>query len=778
MRTIPHPRFEQSRKRRTNVYLFFAVVLLLLMSCLNENKRRWNDRTSQLAKKTSASATTSKNEKTSLETDAARVDIVAGAFSKPADVTLSDADVSSFLKDAGLPTSASIDAGPVALTSVLTGTDQKVDPVLALKIDLFMPNDQDFHDDAVMVIIVTKADGTKKIFFVAHDELKYVTDPSSGKKYVEVEALVAGNFVMALVSGVSEKTLKETYVQLPTNGNITDDVDEEETAAVPAHAATSLSFTDTDANGSEIAGNLTINAASDESDITHYVLYWGTNATTKQSSTPIATLAVTGGALTHAFSANTAIPSSPAASHLLVFTKNSSGEMATGVSLLIIDLGVPTHAAVNVSFTDTDTDGGELAGNISITKATDESDVTDYVLYWGTSATTKQSGTPITTLSATGINLTHNLAANTAIPTSPTATHILVYTSNAEGEMATGVSVTIIDAGVPVHAAVAINFTDTDTDGGQLGGDVTITRAADETDITNYVLYWGSSSTVKQNVTPIATLPVSGNVTHTFAANTSIPGGPAATHLLVFTENADGEMATGVSLLIADIGVPTNAAALVSFTDGDTTAGEISGTVDITKSIDESDITHYVLYWGSNSTTKQSGTPIATIDVTGGNVSHNFAANTTIPTSPTATHLLVFTKNGSGEMATGVNVAISDNNGSGCGSGGAVVATVCWYIGATGESCNTVCTGLGKTFNQIMSDGYAGAAGSLAHCKEVVDAIFGGNNAVADDRAAACGAAVGCGDSQSATSGYTRCTASTTDGTASLPNFKRICACN
>ncbi len=50
---------------------------------------------------------------------------------------------------------------------------------------------------------------------------------------------------------------------------------------------------------------------------------------------------------------------------------------------------VPTHAAAGISFTDIDAGGGEIAGDIVITKAEDESDIADYVLYWGSNATTK-----------------------------------------------------------------------------------------------------------------------------------------------------------------------------------------------------------------------------------------------------------------------------------------------------------------------------------------------------------------------------------------------------
>ena len=84
-------------------------------------------------------------------------------------------------------------------------------------------------------------------------------------------------------------------------------------------------------------------------------------------ATPIATLAATGGDLAHTFADSTGLPAG--ATHLLVFSANPDGEMGTGVSTAIVDLGVPVNAAVSVAFTDTDLDGGELAGDVTITRA-------------------------------------------------------------------------------------------------------------------------------------------------------------------------------------------------------------------------------------------------------------------------------------------------------------------------------------------------------------------------------------------------------------------------
>lgn len=102
--------------------------------------------------------------------------------------------------------------------------------------------------------------------------------------------------------------------------------------------------------------------------------------------------------------------------------------------------------------------------------------------------------------------------------------------------------------------------------------------------------------------------------------------------------------------------VPVNPAAGLSFTDTDQNAGKIGGTVTITKAANESDLTHYVLYFSDNGTAK-TGTALATIAKTGANLTWDMPADTALSTH---THIMVFTKNTIGEMATGVATSITD----------------------------------------------------------------------------------------------------------------------
>ncbi len=213
---------------------------------------------------------------------------------------------------------------------------------------------------------------------------------------------------------------------------------------VPANLAGSISFTDEDVtDAGQIGGDVSINNANDESDITHYVLYWGSNDTTKlPNNDPIATLDKNE-SLSHTFEAETVMPDD--AKYFLVFTKNDIGEMATGKSIEIEDKHYPIHEAVSGSFTDTAIFEG-LEGDIVITPALNESDITHYALYWGTledGLLRKWSETPIAVFEKTE-DLTHPLPFTTV---NWKVQYILIYTRNGELEMESFIDIPIVDEG-------------------------------------------------------------------------------------------------------------------------------------------------------------------------------------------------------------------------------------------------------------------------------------------------------------------------------------------
>ncbi|NBW83591.1 hypothetical protein EBR21_17735, partial [bacterium] len=360
-----------------------------------------------------------------------------------------------------------------------------------------------------------------------------------------------------------------------------------------------------------------------EKTVSQYVLYWGSDKETKLAdSPPIATLAKGQGELSFNIPKGTVKPIN--ATHILVRTKNKNGEMSNGPGILIVDKGVPTNWATSVAFKDSNPSGGKVDGTVSVSKALSEEDLTDYVLYWSADSFSKLGSPPIAVLPKTGKNLAYSLPKDTALP--PEAKYLLVVTKNSDGEMSQGVSALIVDVGVPVNAATSVAFKDSDMAGGKIGGEISVSKSLNESDITHYYLYFGSSESTKQNKIPFAVLPKTGNNLK-FNVPTGTLKPTDATHILVFTRNADGEMATGVSAPIADLGVPENAAVSVSFRDENVNGGKIDGTVSISRAVNEKDLTHYVVYFGTDASTKQSTASVAEVAKTGANLNVQLPAS-------------------------------------------------------------------------------------------------------------------------------------------------------
>lgn len=101
----------------------------------------------------------------------------------------------------------------------------------------------------------------------------------------------------------------------------------------------------------------------------------------------------------------------------------------------------------------------------------------------------------------------------------------------------------------PVLKASGLSFPDKDGNTSQIGGTVTINKAIDESFISSYALYYGSSATTK--TTLIADIPKTGSdLTYTIPMDTSSAVAP---YLIVYTKNYLGEMTDGISVAITDL---------------------------------------------------------------------------------------------------------------------------------------------------------------------------------------------------------------------------------
>jgi hypothetical protein len=113
----------------------------------------------------------------------------------------------------------------------------------------------------------------------------------------------------------------------------------------------------------------------------------------------------------------------------------------------------------------------------------------------------------------------------------------LLSDGGAHAETDTGTSAPTIDAGSP-FAPTSLRFPDGDLRKGNVDGRVTIGKAADESTITKYILYWGAGASTK--LTQIAILPKTGGDV-TFDLRAATP--PGATALLAVAANEERELA-------------------------------------------------------------------------------------------------------------------------------------------------------------------------------------------------------------------------------------------
>lgn len=102
----------------------------------------------------------------------------------------------------------------------------------------------------------------------------------------------------------------------------------------------------------------------------------------------------------------------------------------------------PAHAAASVTFIGTATAGAPnnlVRGELRITRASDESNIEKYHVYWIDHNSNRVLQTPFLNLNKTGNDLNYEIANDIDIPTG--ANRFLVVTANNFGEMSTGVSV-------------------------------------------------------------------------------------------------------------------------------------------------------------------------------------------------------------------------------------------------------------------------------------------------------------------------------------------------
>lgn len=429
--------------------------------------------------------------------------------------------------------------------------------------------------------------------------------------------------------------------------------------SIPAEVPATAAFTDNDNNANELGGPVTWTGAANESNITHYGVFFLNSDDSRGSQ--IGTDVAKGATYSVTIPNNTAIPTGT--TKLAVFSKNGKGYAASGKEIIITDNmsgELPTLLARNVAFNDVDTNAGQIGGNITWDAATDESIITHYEIYYTNGSGGKVALIQEVAKGASPYSL--NIVNDTVPPVG--ANTIAVYSKNGNGLSASAATVGIVDndsGDVPTALATNVAFTDSDTNAGEVGGNVTWDAATDESKITHYEVYFvdGSGAKVGASIQEVAkgASPYTMNISN----DTTIPTGASA--IAVFSKNANGLSAASAKVNIVDNDsgdVPTAVPVTVSFMDTDGNAGEIGGMVTWTPPVDESKITHYGVFYMN--TDDSRGAQIGA-DVIKGLVSTykvTITANTAIPTD--ANRIVVYAKNSNGYSTTGKVVNIVDNN--------------------------------------------------------------------------------------------------------------------
>ncbi|MBC8258937.1 MAG: hypothetical protein H8E38_07970 [SAR324 cluster bacterium] len=353
-------------------------------------------------------------------------------------------------------------------------------------------------------------------------------------------------------------------------------------------------------------------------------------------------------------------------------------------------------AAVNgvLEFSDNDSRGGWLRGDLIFT-VTDEivsakksEQVEKYVLYWGNNPHQRLGMfLPIVVLPVAESGSRMKIQfKDTRIPQG--ATHFLLYVRYQNGEETEKYSLSLVDKGVPQSKPQAIVFEQTAKEGNRVKGVIKITRAWDERDVSHYTVYWGSSNdTVLRAHSPVLVIEkrywFSSLSTQLQAPwqltplqheiDMLLP--PEATHLLVFSRNAEGQMSQGVSTeLESEIQHEQEQTQNMFFKKEPADLGMIAGTISFIRPEEESDSSHYLFFWGKDELSRlESVAAITQFEINkfrdgltekeiqvstlskmdqdlqvksageaGRKLSYKFPESTVIP--PDASHFLVFTQ--------------------------------------------------------------------------------------------------------------------------------------
>ena len=282
-----------------------------------------------------------------------------------------------------------------------------------------------------------------------------------------------------------------------------------------------------------------------------------------------------------------------------------------------------------LEFSDNDSRGGWLSGDLIITvpdkviPAKISGKISKFVLHWGNNPHQRLGMfRPIVVLPSaeSGSRMRIQFKA-TRVP--PGATHFILYARLENGEETEKFSLSLIDKGVPQSKPQNILFKQTGKEGNRVQGEIRITRAWDERDVSHYAVYWGEGSDTVLRSQPSVTVIEKKSWFGSLAAQLKAPWmlnilteeidvllPPAATHLIVFSRNADGQMNEGTSVELE--GTETkdkNLSQKMLLHKKSAPSGMIAGSVTLFQSKGGTDSEHYLFFWGKDKKTRLEDLP-------------------------------------------------------------------------------------------------------------------------------------------------------------------------
>ena len=327
-----------------------------------------------------------------------------------------------------------------------------------------------------------------------------------------------------------------------------------------------ITFPDLDLDAGDLGGQLAWLPPDDVSQVTHYVVHLGSpcNASGDPAALPEPQVPI----CERSYYTNVSVgvesftvpPDTLRESHthLAVYTMSSLFEQTTPWTHLIFDADA---SVTDVFFQGKDLDLLDLGGVVTWTQPSQMERVDTYVLYLAESAAGSAKSQIEGEIQA-GVNRADVPAETPALEYS----HFTVFTKSVLVEQTTPSAIQIVNEFSRVDD---VTFIDDDLDEFELGGDLVWVAPPDDTEVTDYLIYFANSE-AGDSRSLIATVS-STTLTHLVPNDTPLQG---YTHFVIYARSSLVEQTTPAFVLIVDAAASVSG---ITYLDKDLDPEEIGG---------------------------------------------------------------------------------------------------------------------------------------------------------------------------------------------------------